>query len=102
MSARWRCWSTRVEHPPVCDIARAPARYVRPGKDQGELRARRMSLKRDAGGWRSQLWIGLANTRGRTGTEDAMPYVKVGQESSGPIGLYDEDHGSGRPWIARR
>ena len=31
-----------------------------------------------------------------------MPYVKVGQESSGPIGLYDEDHGSGRPWIARR
>ena len=31
-----------------------------------------------------------------------MPYVKVGQESSGPIGLYDEDQGSGRPWIARR
>ena len=31
-----------------------------------------------------------------------MPYDKVGQESSGPIGLYDEDHGSGRPWIARR
>ena len=31
-----------------------------------------------------------------------MPYDKVGQESSGPIGLYDEDQGSGRPWIARR
>ena len=34
--------------------------------------------------------------------EDAMPYVKVGQESSGPIGLYNEDYWSGRPWIARR
>ena len=26
-----------------------------------------------------------------------MPYDKVGQESSGPIGLYYEDHGSWAP-----
>jgi non-heme chloroperoxidase len=28
-----------------------------------------------------------------------MPYVKVGQENSGPIELYYEDHGSGRPVV---
>jgi non-heme chloroperoxidase len=28
-----------------------------------------------------------------------MPYVKVGQENSGSIGLYYEDHGSGRPVV---
>src|SRR5271165_7652138 len=30
---------------------------------------------------------------------DAMPYVKVGQENSGSIELYYEDHGSGRPVV---
>jgi pimeloyl-ACP methyl ester carboxylesterase len=28
-----------------------------------------------------------------------MPYVNVGQENSGPIDLYYEDHGSGRPVV---
>ncbi len=28
-----------------------------------------------------------------------MPYVKVGQENSGPIELYYEDHGSGGPVV---
>jgi non-heme chloroperoxidase len=28
-----------------------------------------------------------------------MPYVKVGQENTGPIELYYEDHGSGRPVV---
>jgi non-heme chloroperoxidase len=28
-----------------------------------------------------------------------MPHVKVGQENSGPIDLYYEDHGSGRPVV---
>ena len=28
-----------------------------------------------------------------------MPYVKVGQENSGSIELYYEDHGSGRPVV---
>lgn len=28
-----------------------------------------------------------------------MPYVKVGQENSGPIELYYEDHGSGQPVV---
>ncbi|TDD46023.1 alpha/beta hydrolase [Nonomuraea terrae] len=28
-----------------------------------------------------------------------MPYIKVGEENSGPIELYYEDHGSGRPVI---
>jgi non-heme chloroperoxidase len=28
-----------------------------------------------------------------------MPYVKVGEENSGPIDLYYEDHGSGRPVV---
>ena len=28
-----------------------------------------------------------------------MPYMKVGQENSGPIELYYEDHGSGRPVV---
>ena len=28
-----------------------------------------------------------------------MPYLKVGQENSGPIELYYEDHGSGRPVV---
>jgi pimeloyl-ACP methyl ester carboxylesterase len=28
-----------------------------------------------------------------------VPYVKVGQENSGPIELYYEDHGSGRPAV---
>jgi hypothetical protein len=43
--------------------------------------------------------IGLANTGGRTGTENAMPSVKVVQENSGPIELYYEDQGSGRPAV---
>jgi pimeloyl-ACP methyl ester carboxylesterase len=28
-----------------------------------------------------------------------MPYIKVGQENSGSIDLYCEDHGSGRPVV---
>src|SRR5260370_36830868 len=28
-----------------------------------------------------------------------MPYIKVGQENSGSIDLYYEDHGSGRPVV---
>ncbi|MFF8003684.1 hypothetical protein [Streptomyces sp. NPDC007917] len=28
-----------------------------------------------------------------------MPFVTVGQENSGPIGLYYEDHGSSRPIV---
>jgi non-heme chloroperoxidase len=28
-----------------------------------------------------------------------MPYIKVGQENSGPIELYYEDHGAGRPVV---
>ena len=28
-----------------------------------------------------------------------MPYVKVGQENSGSVELYYEDHGSGRPVV---
>jgi non-heme chloroperoxidase len=28
-----------------------------------------------------------------------MPYVQVGTENSGPIELYYEDHGSGRPVV---
>jgi non-heme chloroperoxidase len=28
-----------------------------------------------------------------------MPYIKVGQENSGPIDLYYEDHGSGQPVV---
>ena len=28
-----------------------------------------------------------------------MPYIKVGQENSGPIDLHYEDHGSGRPVV---
>src|SRR5215472_12288997 len=28
-----------------------------------------------------------------------MPYITVGQENSGPIELYYEDHGSGRPVV---
>jgi len=39
--------------------------------------------------------MGLAVTRERTGTEKAMPYVKVGQKHSGPIELYYLDHGQG-------
>jgi non-heme chloroperoxidase len=35
----------------------------------------------------------------RDGTEDRVPYVIVGQENSGPIDLYYEDHGSGRPVV---
>ena len=30
---------------------------------------------------------------------EAMPYLKVGQENSGPIDLYYEDHGSGQPVV---
>src|SRR5258707_6824656 len=32
-------------------------------------------------------------------TEDAMPYVTVGQENSGAVDLYYEDHGSGKPVV---
>lgn len=28
-----------------------------------------------------------------------MPFITVGQENSGPIELYYEDHGSGRPIV---
>ena len=28
-----------------------------------------------------------------------MPYIKVGQENSGSINLYYEDHGSGQPVV---
>jgi pimeloyl-ACP methyl ester carboxylesterase len=28
-----------------------------------------------------------------------VPYITVGQENSGPIDLYYEDHGSGRPVV---
>ncbi len=28
-----------------------------------------------------------------------MPYIKVGEENSGPIDLYYEDHGSGQPVV---
>ena len=28
-----------------------------------------------------------------------MPYIKVGQENSGSIDLYHEDHGSGQPVV---
>lgn len=28
-----------------------------------------------------------------------MPYVTVGEENSGPIKLYYEDHGSGQPVV---
>lgn len=31
--------------------------------------------------------------------EETMPYITVGQENSGPIDLYYEDHGSGRPVV---
>jgi non-heme chloroperoxidase len=31
--------------------------------------------------------------------EEAMPFIKVGQENSGSIDLYYEDHGSGRPVV---
>jgi non-heme chloroperoxidase len=34
-----------------------------------------------------------------TQKEDAMAYVTVGQENSGPIDLYYEDHGSGKPVV---
>ena len=36
---------------------------------------------------------------GPRGTEEAMPYIEVGQENSGSIELYYEDHGSGRPAV---
>jgi non-heme chloroperoxidase len=42
--------------------------------------------------------IGVPN-RARNETEDAMPCVIVGQENSGPMELYYEDHGSGRPVV---
>jgi non-heme chloroperoxidase len=31
--------------------------------------------------------------------EDAMPYLKVGRENSGPIEIYYEDHGAGQPVV---
>src|SRR5207302_4003208 len=31
--------------------------------------------------------------------EEPMPYIAVGRENSGPIELYYEDHGSGRPVV---
>jgi alpha-beta hydrolase superfamily lysophospholipase len=34
-----------------------------------------------------------------TTKEETMPYIKVGQENSGSIDLYYEDHGSGRPVV---
>src|SRR3989440_9899489 len=34
-----------------------------------------------------------------TQEEDAMPFITVGQENSGAIDLYYEDHGSGKPVV---
>jgi non-heme chloroperoxidase len=55
----------------------------------------------------SRVWVDLAPDEigvtkalgGVNGTEEAMPYIKVGQENSGSIELYYEDHGSGRPVV---
>jgi hypothetical protein len=42
----------------------------------------------------------LAHIKGELGgTEEAMPYVKVGQENSGSIELYYGDHGAGQPVV---
>src|SRR5262250_1815030 len=37
--------------------------------------------------------------RRTTPKEAEMPYIRVGQENSGPIELYYEDHGSGPPVV---
>ena len=41
----------------------------------------------------------MTNLKYTTTKEEAMPYIKVGQENSGSIDLYYEDHGSGRPVV---
>ena len=41
----------------------------------------------------------MTNLKYTTTKEEAMPYIKVGQENSGAIDLYYEDHGSGRPVV---
>src|SRR5260370_10777072 len=41
----------------------------------------------------------MTNLKYTTTKEEAMPYIKVGQENSGATDLYHEDHGSGRPVV---
>src|SRR5881227_2646826 len=41
----------------------------------------------------------MTNLKYTTTKEEAMPYIKVGQENSGSIDLYYEDHGSGPPVV---
>src|SRR5947209_11094227 len=41
----------------------------------------------------------MTNLKYTTTKEEAMPYIKVGQENSGAIDLYYEDHGSERPVV---
>src|SRR5881227_3723345 len=41
----------------------------------------------------------MTNLKCTTTKEETMPYIKVGQENSGSIDLYYEDHGSGRPVV---
>src|SRR5438128_10906805 len=41
----------------------------------------------------------MTNLKYTTTKEEAMPYIKVGQENSGAVDLYFEDHGSGRPVV---
>jgi non-heme chloroperoxidase len=41
----------------------------------------------------------MTNLKYTTIKEETMPYIKVGQENSGSIDLYYEDHGSGRPVV---
>src|SRR5438105_228780 len=48
---------------------------------------------------RSALPRHTTNLKCTTTKEEAMPYIKVGQENSGSIDLYYEDHGSGRPVV---
>ena len=48
---------------------------------------------------RDRQRIATARKRSLNRTEDAMPYVTVGQENSGSVEFYYEDHGSGRPVV---
>src|ERR1700687_4661275 len=41
----------------------------------------------------------MTNLKYTTTKEEAVPYIKVGQENSGAIDLYYEDHGSGQPVV---
>src|ERR1700758_1640265 len=42
---------------------------------------------------------GASSKRAQRTREQEMPYVKVGQENSGDIEVYYEDHGSGAPGV---